>query len=116
MVKGMLSMKIQLPNGKQKTLDDNIPLEEKKKVVQELTDKWEAIVRLNWHSKSVKYFLDSLANYLVWHKEEDEKQSEDKEVMSRNKTNRLHRGRKDIPFSCLNDKDSELLFGERGGE
>lgn len=107
-------MKIQLPNGKKKTLDDDITLEEKKEVVQQLTDKWEAIIRLNWNSQSVKYFLDSLANYLVWHKE-DENQSEDKEVMSRNKTNRLHRGRKDIPFSCLNDKDTELLFGEKRG-
>lgn len=108
-------MKIQLPDGKQKTLDENITLDEKKKIVEELTEKWRPILRLNWHSQSVKYFLDSLANYLVWHKEEEE-QSEDKEVMSRNKTNRLHRGRKDIPFSCLNDKDKELLFGERGAE
>ncbi|MDS7057022.1 hypothetical protein NXG04_06875 [Klebsiella pneumoniae] len=115
-MKGMATMKIQLPDGKQKTLDENISLEEKKKVVQEIVDKWEDIARLNWDSQSVKYFLDSLANYLVWHKEEEDKQSEDKEVMSRNKTNRLHRGRKDIPFSCLNDKDKELLFGERGAE
>ncbi|UGO51096.1 hypothetical protein PQE70_gp262 [Bacillus phage vB_BanS_Nate] len=115
-MKGMATMKIQLPDGKQKTLDENITLEEKKKIVEELTEKWRPICRLNWYSDTIKYFLDSLSNYLVWHKEEEEKQAEDKEVLSRNKTNRLHRGRKDVPFSCLSEKDKELLFGERGAE
>ncbi|UUV46413.1 hypothetical protein [Bacillus phage vB_BanS-Thrax3] len=108
-------MKIQLPDGNQRTLDENITLDEKKSIVEDLTEEWMTIIKLNWHSNSVKYFLDTLANYLVWHKEEDAKK-EDKEVMSKNKTNRLHRGRKDTPFSCLSEKDKELLFGERGAE
>lgn len=105
-------MKIQLPNGKQHELKDGISLEEKVKVVEELTSEWKKEIENNWNSDSVRYFLDSLSNYLVWHKENLDSKEEDKEVMSRNKTNRLHRGRKDIPFSNLNNQDRESLFGE----
>lgn len=106
-------MKIQLPNGQQHTLDDNITLDEKLQVVEDLTEEFMPLIKLNWHSNSVKFFLDSLSNYLVWHKEEGES-NHDKEVMSKNKTNRLIRGRKDIPFSNLSKSDSEKLFGEDG--
>lgn len=113
-MRGYTTMKIQLPNGKQHNLDDNITLEEKKQIVEDLTEEFMSLIKSNWHSDSVKFFLDSLANYLVWHKDEDES-NHDKEVMSRNKTNRLVRGRKDIPFSSLSKADSEKLFGENGG-
>jgi len=110
-------MKIQLPNGQRHELDDGISLDEKVKVVEDLVNEWRNIIRLNWDSNSVRFFLDSLSNYLVWHKEIPNDITEDKEVMSRNKTNRLHRGRVDIPFSSLNSHQKELLFGEsRGAE
>ena len=111
-------MKIQLPNGQKQTLNDDLTIDEKKKLVDELSDEWTLILRSDWKiwdSNNTRYFYDGLANYLVWHKEEDS-EKEDKEVMSRNKTNRLHRGRKDVPFSSLSDSDKELLFGERGVE
>lgn len=101
-------MKIQLPNGKQTNLDDGLPIDEKKRVVKNLSEKFLPIISKNWHSNSVKFFLDSLSNYIVWHKEEDES-GHDKEVMSRNKTNRMLRGRKDITFSDLSQEDKELL-------
>lgn len=107
-------MKIQLPNGKKVTLDDNIELSEKLVLVQHLTDEWMLIIIENWDSNSTKYFLDSLTNYIVWHKEPEDSK-EDKEVMSRNKTNRLHRGRKDIPFSSLSTDVKDLLFSESRG-
>lgn len=110
-------MKIQLPNGQRHELDDGISLDEKVLVVEKLVKDWERIIILNWNSNSVRFFLDSLANYLVWHKEIPNDISEDKEVMSKNKTNRLYRGRVDIPFSSLNSHQKELLFGEtRGAE
>lgn len=110
-------MKIQLPNGQRHELDDGISLDEKVEVVEKLVSEWERIIILNWNSNSVRFFLDSLANYLVWHKEDPNDITEDKEVMSRNKTNRLHRGRIDTPFSSLNSNQKELLFGEaRGAE
>jgi hypothetical protein len=116
-MKGLLRMKIQLPNGSQRNLDDNLTLEEKLSVVEDLTEEFDDVILLNWHSNSVKFFLDSLTNYLVWHKEDEEVGKHDKEVMSRNKMNRMRRGRKDIPFSDLSAKDKEQLFGEtRGAE
>jgi hypothetical protein len=116
MTKGLLLVKIQLPNGQKTILDESIALEDKVKVVEDLTEEWRDILRSNWKSDSVKFFLDSLANYLVWHKDDVSDITEDKEVMSRNKTNRLHRGRRDVPFSSLSSEDKEMLFGERGAE
>ncbi|UUV45910.1 hypothetical protein [Bacillus phage vB_BanS-Thrax1] len=112
-------MKIQLPDGNQRTLDENITLEEKKSIVEDLTEEWMTIIKLNWHSNSVKYFLDTLANYLVWHKDEDEKWTEDKEVLSRTKIEqmvKLKKRSKQVNFSDLPKEQYELLFGERGAE
>jgi hypothetical protein len=117
MRKGLYNMKIQLPNGKKHSLDETISLEDKVKVVEDLTSEWNEVIIQNWNSNSIRFFLDSLANYLVWHKDDVSDITEDKEVMSKNKTNRLHRGRKDIPFSSLSTTDREKLFGEvRGAE
>lgn len=114
-------MKIQLPSGKQRTLDENISLEDKKKIVEDLTEEWMYVIRLNWHSNSVKYFLDSLANYLVWHKEREEgkRGEEDKEILSKKKMEKMVKFKKTsktINFSDLSKEQSELLFGERGAE
>lgn len=109
-------MKIQLPNGQKTILDDDLSIEEKIAITEKLSEEWTPILRSSWkiwNSDSTKYFFDALANYIVWHKEEEDER-EDKEVMSRNKTNRLYRGRKDTPFSSLSNSDKELLFGERG--
>jgi hypothetical protein len=110
-MKGKIKMKIQLPDGQRHILDECISLEEKLQVVEELTETWMPTLLLNWDSNSVKFFLDSLTNYLVWHKEPNESRH-DKEVMSKNKTNRMLRGRKDTLFSDLSKADSEKLFGE----
>lgn len=110
-------MKIQLPNGQDYILDENLTIEEKLAVTFQLTEEWMTVIETNWkNSDDVRYFLDGLANYLVWHKEPEVSDYEDKEVMSRNKTNKLYRGRKDIPFSCLSESDRELIFGEKGME
>lgn len=113
-------MNIQLPNGQQQTLDENITIEEKKKVVNDLVDEWDSVISERWNSNSVKFFLDTLANYLVWHKEEKEKGKEDKFVLSRKKTEKLVRFKKTsktINFTDLNNEIKEKLFGEtRGAE
>ena len=62
-------MKIQLPNGKQHTLDDDITLEGKIVEVNNLLKEWEFEIHNGWDSNAVKFFLDSLSNYLVWHKD-----------------------------------------------
>lgn len=111
-------MKIQLPNGQSHTLEDNIGIDEKMAVVEDLTKEWAVTIRLNWNSKNVKYFLDSLANYIVWHKEKSEQGYQDKEVLSRKRTEKLSRYKKtskEVNFSDLNQNQKEALFGETRG-
>lgn len=113
-------MKIQLPDGRQHILDENITLEEKLKIVEYLVKEFDSIIRINWHSYSVKFFLDSLASYIVWHKEPKEKGLEDKKVLSRKKIEKLTRYKKtskQINFSDLPTEFKKILLGEtRGAE
>lgn len=111
-------MKIQLPDGKRINLDENISLEEKKKIVNELLEKWCSVCNMNWDSNSIKFFLDALANYLVWHKEQKEKWKEDKEILSIKKIEKMTGKRKSntINFTDLPKFYKETLFGERGAE
>lgn len=114
-------MRIRLPNGEKIELDNSLSLEEKKVIVNELISEWNHVVFDNWNDNSVKYFLDSLANYLVWHKTKEEKdeKAEDKFILSRNKTDKLSNHRKDsktINFSNLNKEEYYLIFGEESGD
>jgi hypothetical protein len=115
-------MKIQLPNGQQTTLDENISLEEKLDVVDELLNEWDKIIHSNWESNGIKFFIDSLSNYLVWHKEDREKGKrgkEDKEILSKKKVEKLHKYKKtsrEINFSDLPKTSKDLLLGERGAD
>jgi hypothetical protein len=108
-------MKIQLPNGSKLTLDENITLDEKRQIVEDLTEEWMPTIRANWDSTSVKFFLDNLANYLVWHKEEDQKNKQDKEVLSVKRIEEMEgkRKAKSIPFTSLSKIQKEA-FGMEG--
>lgn len=107
-------MKVLLPSGIEHELDEKLELSEKIAKVEELLFEHSESIINNWKSDNVKFFLDSLSNYLVWHKEDGES-GHDKEVMSKNKTNRMIRGRKDTPFSSLGKQSKEMLFCENGG-
>lgn len=105
-------MKIQLPDGEKHTLDEHITLEDKLVVVKELSEKFLPIIEKNWNSNSVKFFLDSLTNYLVWHKEPEDKGSEDKEILSRKKMEKLvkiKKTSKTTNFTDLSTVHKELL-------
>src|SRR5690606_34727996 len=113
-------------------------------VVAGMVEEWNPILSTNWESFSVKVFLDSLANYLVWHKKAKlgkncvlhrmanryvkfswamsesglaEKGQEDKYILSRKKMEMLVRYKKTSKttnFTDLNESQKEVLFGERG--
>lgn len=107
-------MKVTLPDGSAKVLDTSLNLDDKLKLTFELTEEWNSVIIENWNSKSVKYFLDSLSNFLVWHKEDDEKlkRTENKYILSRKKTEKLSRYKstsKQINFSDLNKEDKEVI-------
>lgn len=108
-------MKIQLPNGNRLTLDEHITLDEKKQIVEDLTEEWLPTIKSNWHSNSIIFFLDGLANYLVWHKEEEEKNKQDKDVLSIKRIEEMEgkRKAKSIPFTSLSKTQKES-FGLEG--
>lgn len=116
-------MKIQLPNGEQAELNESLTLEEKMEVVNTYTQEWEDSISANWEKNQIKFFLDTLSNYLVWHKEPEIKHagagSEDKEILSRKKLEMMSKFKKTsktINFSNLNKQDSGLLLGEGDNE
>lgn len=104
-------MKIQLPDGKGKYLDNNISLEDKLNIVEELIEEWNHAIRLNWESNSVRFFLNGLANYLVWHKETEDKGKEDKLVLSMRKIEEMigERKSRSIPFTYLSKSQKERI-------
>lgn len=109
-------MKIQLPNGNRLTLDENITIDEKRQIVEDLTEEWMPTILKNWDSLSIRFFLDNLANYLVWHKEEDSKNKQDKEVLSIKRIEEMKgkRQARSIPFTSLSKTQKEA-FGMDGG-
>ena len=110
-------MKIQLPNGQKKILDENISLESKKKIVEELIEEFRHLIISNWKSDSIKFFLDNLGNYLVWHREEEDRNKEDRDVLSIRRIEEMEgvRKAKSLPFSSLSQRNKDKLFGEDGG-
>lgn len=106
-------MKVQLPDGKRINLNEDLSIEEKLIVVLELTTEWSSTIddKKNWDSNSTRFFLDGLANYLVWHKEDEEKNKQDKEVLSIKKVEQMVGKRKgnSVPFSSLSVTQRENL-------
>lgn len=113
-------MKIQLPNGERLVLDNNLGIEQKKELAWQMTMEWDDAICSNWESEAIIFFLDGLANYLTWHKEEDEKNKQDKEVLSIKRIEQMTGKRKamSIPFSSLTAIKRELLGLEvqKGGQ
>ena len=107
-------MKIMLPNGEKTYLEDGISLEQKKLIVQDMLVRFECEITKNWNSNTIRFFLDGLGNYLVWHKEPEDKGHEDKEVLSVTKVKRMS-GKdkpKELPFTYLTMENKYKLFGE----
>lgn len=109
-------MKIQLPNGDRLYLEDNIEFKEKLIKVEDLVDKWSSTIEINWGNNNIKFFLDGLANYLVWHKDSEDKYKEDREVLSIKKVEEMvgKRKGKSIPFASLSKPQKEVILGEWG--
>lgn len=104
-------MKIQLPNGERLTLSNDLSIEEKMHLVEEMIARWDESIQKNWNSESIIYFLDGLANYIVWHKEDEQKNKQDKIVLSVKRVSQMKGKRKSmsLPFSSLPILERELL-------
>lgn len=104
-------MKIQLPNGEKVNLEEDMELQNKIEKVSELILEWSDLIEQNWESINIRFFLDGLANYLVWHKEVEDKGKEDKDVLSIRKIEEMtgiRRG-KGVPFTSLSKSQKEEM-------
>src|SRR5690606_35735028 len=104
-------MKIQLPNGERITLPSDLSIEEKMELSLKLTEEWKEAIHRNWHSETIIFFLDGLSNYINWHKDEEDKYSQDEFVLSIKRVEQMSGKRKamSIPFSSLPTLKRELL-------
>lgn len=104
-------MKLILPNGGNIKLNTNLPLEERKKVVNEIIEEWNWYFESSWELEKTKVCLEILSNYLCMVKDGDDKNKEDKYIMSATKIKHMQRGNiKSSNFSCL-PQDQRLLLG-----
>ena len=109
-------MKLKLPNGEKIELNEKLSIKEKLKIVNDLVDEWDEQIHESWFNTKIKYFLDGLANYLVWHKDEHERNTVDKYVLSVVKVEELSGKRKgkSIPFSSMTDMQMVLFDSGEG--
>jgi hypothetical protein len=103
-------MKLKLPNGDSIKLNTNLTLEERKKVVDEILEEWNWYFESSWELVKTKVCLDVLSNYLCMVKDGEDKNKEDKYIMSTTKMKHMQRGNvKSSNFSCLPQDQKQLL-------
>lgn len=111
-------MMLVLPNGEQKILSNDITLEEKLILCEELIAEFDDDIIDSIDSQSTTYFLNGLSNYLCWHKENLGDRDRNNGILSneiekRMEKKRYHgKSRKDTIFSDLNMSDEIKIFGE----
>ena len=104
-------MKLKLPDGNKIYLDTTIPLEERKKVVDEILAEWNEYFESSWELRKTQVCLEVLANYLCMEKDGEKKNKEEKFVMSATKIKHMERGsEKSANFSNL-PQEHKALFG-----
>jgi hypothetical protein len=104
-------MKLKLPNGDNILLDTSLPLEERKKIVDNILLEWNEYFESSWELRKTQVCLDVLANYLCLVKDGEKKNTEDKFIMSTTKIKKMERGSdKTANFSSL-PHDHKQLFG-----
>lgn len=104
-------MKIILPNGKETKLDTSLELNERKMVVDEILTEWKHYFENSWELNKTRVCLEVLSNYLCMVKDGENKNKEDKHIMSSTKMKKLNKfNDKSINFSNL-PKGEQQLFG-----
>lgn len=111
-------MIIKLPNGEERELSNDFPMEKKIMICDELVEEFDEQIHQSWGKQSVSYFLTGLANYLCWHKDENNYRDKEKGILSNSREKQLDRKRyhgrwrKDTPFTDLKGSDELKIFGE----
>lgn len=78
-------MKLILPNKEVRFLDEKMPLEKRKEVVDEILLEWNDYFESSWGLRGTQICLDVLANYICLVKDGEDKNKEDKFIMSKTK-------------------------------
>lgn len=111
-------MLIKLPNGEERELSNDLPIEEKIELCDELVIEFDEYIHQSWGEHSVSYFLTGLANYLCWHKDEENYRDKEKGILSNNREKVMDRSkyhgrfRKDTVFADLSAGQEFSIFGE----
>lgn len=104
-------MNLQLPNGKRISLPNHSNIEERMFEVENLIEEFDVYITDNPISPNIIYFLNGLSNYLVWFKDEDSINKNDKNVLSRDKMSKMNKyDSNSIPFSSLSP-DEQSKYG-----
>lgn len=109
---------ISLPNGEERELSNTLSLAEKMEICENLVIEFDAYIEESRDSQPVIYFLNGLANYICWHKNDISERDRDRGILSNEKEklvtrNRYHSAyRKDIVFSDMTAKEEMDIFGE----
>lgn len=111
-------MIIALPNGEERKLDNDIPLSKKIELCENLIEEFDEYITSSWKNHKVSYFLNGLANYICWHKEEDVDWDKHKGILSNSREKQMERTRyhgryrNDTVFTDLNKSEELKIFGE----
>lgn len=114
-------MLIKLPNGTERELDNDITIDEKKEVCENLLLEFDEDVQTGWETHSIRYFLNGLSNYLCWDKT-DFYRDKEKGILSNSREKQMERvryhgrWRKDTIFTDLLAGDELRIFGEMGND
>lgn len=111
-------MRIKLPDGEERILDNDICLDEKLSECQKLIDEFDEYILDSWQNHNVSYFLNGLANYIIWHKDSTSERDKENGILSNSREKQMSkqryhgRYRKDTLFTDLNTKEELEIFGE----
>lgn len=110
-------MMIMLPNGEERELDNDISIDKKKELCEELLLEFDSEINSSWETHPVRYFLNGLSNYLCWDKT-DFYRDKEKGILSNSREKQMERvryhgrWRKDTIFTDLSAGDEMTIFGE----
>lgn len=113
--KPLKPMKLKLPDGKVLSLDKELPIEEKLENVRKILDQYENEFLKSLHTNKTRVCLEILSNYIVFHKEEEDKNKKDEYILSEKRIREMESGTRSSPFSTMSDKH-KALFGMIGSD
>ena len=110
-------MIIKLPSGEERELDNDITIDEKKEVCENLLLEFDEEIKDSWETHPVRYFLNGLSNYLCWDKTNFYRDKE-KGILSNSREKQMERvryhgrWRKDTILTEMSISDEMKIFRE----